>query len=81
VEAGNVEHKEKRRNRGDLRGANSHWAEDIRGALEDEPTLAFGEDRLDPCYEVGGNPPSRKDTSQPVSTDVIKTIFDVQEEG
>ena len=44
VEAGNVQHKEKRRNRGALGGTNRHWAEDLRGTLEDKPTLAFGEE-------------------------------------
>jgi len=43
VETGNVEHKEKRRNWGALGGTNHHWAEDLRVALEDKLTLAFGE--------------------------------------
>jgi len=50
VEAGYIKHKEKRRDRRALRGANGDRAEDLWCALEDELALAFGEERLDPGH-------------------------------
>jgi len=48
VEAGTIKHKQKRRNWRALRGTNGDRAEELRCALEDEPALAFGEERLNP---------------------------------
>jgi len=44
MEAGNVKHKQKGRNRGALGGTNRHWAAYPRGNLEDKPAVAFGEE-------------------------------------
>ena len=81
MKASNVEHKEKRRNWGALRGTNYHLSEDLRSAWEDEPALTFGEEQLDPCYEVCGDPRFGEDCSQLVGPDVVKTTFGVQEES
>ena len=79
MEAAYIEHKKKRRNRGALWGANSDWAQNLRRALEYESALAFGEKRLDPGNQVGGDASSGEDISQLVCADVVKSTFDIQE--
>jgi len=81
VEAGYIKHKEKRRNRRALRGVNGDRAEDLWCALEDEPALAFAEERLNPGNQIGGDPPFCEATSQFVCADIVKTTLDIQEES
>jgi len=81
VEAGNIEHKKKRRNRRTLRGTEGDWPEHLSSALEDKSALVFGEERLNPRNEIGGDPAFSKDISQLVGADIVKTTFDVQEES
>jgi len=81
VEAGYLEHQEKRRNQRALWGANSNRAKDLWGALEDETALATGEARLNPGNQIGGVPSFGEDTSQLVCTDIGETTFDVQEKS
>jgi len=81
VEASNIKHKKKRKDSRALRGTNGNWEEDRRGTLEDEPALAFVEERLNPCYKVGRDPPIGEDASQFVGTEVVITTFDVQEKS
>jgi len=78
VEAGNIQHKEKRRNPGALSGTNHDQEQNLRGILEDESTLASGEEGLDPPYQISRTPPFGVDTSQLVGTDIVKTPFDIQ---
>ena len=81
MEAGYIKQKKKRRKRRALRGANSNRAEDPWRGLEDESALASGEELLNPGNHIGGDPSLSKDTSQLVCTDIVKTTFDIQEEG
>ena len=53
----------------------------LGGALEDELALVFGEERLNPCYEVGGDPPFGEEASHLVGTAIVQTTFDVQEKS
>ena len=78
MEAGDEEHKEKRRNGRALRGSNSDWAESLRCVLEDESARVFGKERLNSGNQIGGDPPFGQDTSQLVSTDVVKITFHVR---
>ena len=55
MEAGYIKHEEKRRNGRALRGANLDRAENLRRTLEDKSALAFGEERLDPGNQIGGD--------------------------
>jgi len=81
VEAGNIKDKKKQRNRRALRGTNSDWAEYRRCALEDEPAMASGEERLNPGKQIGGDPPLGEDTSELGGADIVKTTFDIAEES
>jgi len=81
VEAGNIEHKKKRRNQRTLRGTDGDRAKDLEGALEDESALAFGEERLNSHNEVSGVPPFSKDISQLVGTNIVKATLDIQEKS
>jgi len=81
VEAGYIQHKKKRRNRRALRGANRDWAESFRRALENETALAFGEERLNPGNQIGGDTSSGEGSGQLVSADIVKTTFDIQEKS
>jgi len=56
-------------------------AKDLRGALEDESALAFGEERPNPRNEVSGDSPFSKDISQLLGTDIVKATFDIQEKS
>jgi len=69
------------RNGGALRSTNHDWAEDHRGTLKDEPAFAFGEQRLYPCYQVGGNPPFGDDASHIVCAHIVKTPFNIHEKS
>ena len=64
MQAGYIKHKKKRTNWRSLRSANSDRAEDLRRALENESALAFGEEKLDPGNQVGGDTSSGEDGSQ-----------------
>jgi len=79
VEAGNIEHKKRRRHQRTLRGTEGDRAKDLRGALVDESALGFGEERLNPCNEVSGDPPFSKNISQLVGADIVKATSHVQE--
>ena len=81
MEAGYIKHKKEGRNRRALRGANRDWAANPRHALEYETALAFGEERLDPGDQVGGDTPFGEDIGQLVCTDIVKTTFDILEES
>jgi len=81
VEAGYVKHKKKRRYRRALRGANRDRAESRRCALEYDTALAFGEERLDLCDQIGGDTPFSEDIGQLVCADIVKTTFDIQAES
>jgi len=81
MEASNIKHKKKRTNWRALRGTNGDRVEDLRGALEYEPALVFREERLNPCYEIGGDPPFGEHASQLVGTDIVRTTFDVEEKS
>jgi len=81
VEAGYIKHKMKRRYPRALRGANRARAENPRCPLEYESALAFGEERVDPGDQVGGDTPFGEDTGQVVCADIVKTTFDIQEES
>ena len=50
-------------------------------ALEYESALAFGEERLVPGMQVGGNTSSGEDLSQLVCSDVVKPSFHIQQES
>jgi len=79
VEAGYIKHKMKRRDWRTLKGANSDWAENLRGTLAHESALAFGEERFDPGNQIGGDPSFGEGTSQLICADSFKTTFDIQE--
>jgi len=64
-----------------LRGANCDRAENLRRALQYESALAFGQERLDPGDQVGGDTSFAEDIGQLVSTDIVNTPFDIQEES
>jgi len=81
MEAGYIKHKKKRRNRRALRGANLDPAENPRRTLEDKSALAFGEERLDPGNQIGGDSSFGEGIAQLVSADIVKTSFDVQEKS
>ena len=81
MEAGYIKQKKKRRYRRALRGANRDRAESLRRPLEYESALAFGEERLNPGDQVGGDTSSGEDIGQLVCTDIVKTTFDIQEES
>jgi len=81
VEAGNIEHKKKRRNRRTLRGTDGDRAKDLRGALKAESALVFGAESLNPRNEVSGDPPFSKDISQLVGTEIVKATHNIQEKS
>ena len=81
MEASYIKDKKEWRNRRALRSANSDQAANLRHALEYESALAFGEERLDPCNQLGGDTSSGEDSSQLVCADVVKSTFDIQEES
>jgi len=81
VEASYIKHKKKRRTRRALRGANSDRAENIRRALEYELALAFGEERLDPGKQVGGDTSLGEDNRHLICADMVRTSIDIQEKS
>jgi len=81
VEAGYIKHKKKRRNGRALRGANRDRAENLRRTLENKSALAFGEERLDPGNQIGGDSPFGEGNSQLVHADIVTTSLDVQEKS
>jgi len=81
VEAGYIKHKKKMRNGRALRGAKRDWAENLRRSLENKSALAFGEERLDPGNQIGGDSPFGEGSGQLVRADIVKTSFDVQEKS
>jgi len=81
LEAGYIKHKKKRRNRRALRGANRDWVEKLRHALENESALAFGEERLNPGNQIGGDTSFGEGIGQLLSADIVKTTFDIQEKS
>jgi len=74
-------HKMKRRNRRTRSGANRDRAENLRRALENESALAFGEERLIPGNQIGGDTSFGEGIGQLVSTDIVKPTFDIQEKS
>jgi len=81
VEAGYIKHKKKRRNRRALRGANRDRAENLRRVLENESALAFGEERLNPGNQIGGDTSFGEGIGQLVSADIVKTTFVILEKS
>ena len=81
MEAGYIKHKKKRRNGRALRGANHDRAENLRHTLENKSALAFGEKRLDPGNQIGGDTSFGEGIGQLVSADIVITSFDIQEKS
>jgi len=81
VEASYIKHKQKRRNRRALRGSDRNRAESLWRTLENESALGFGEERLNPGNQVGGDASFGEDIGQLVSAAIVKTDFDIQEKS
>jgi len=81
VEAGYIKHKKKRGNWRALRGANCDRAENLRRALENKSALGFGEERINPGNQIGGDASFGEGIGQLVSANIVKTSFDIQEKS